>query len=174
MATQNSPKSTMLFAIAAALTIGLPACDSTGETSDSHDSHDSHGEEIETDDYVDGLTKDTENGMFTVKLTSEPSPPIKGMNMWMFEVSDAAGGVEGANITVEPWMPEHGHGSDSQASVSEQSAGMYHANPVDLHMAGVWDTTITIEKDGQSDSVHFVFNIEGEGDDHDHDHDHGG
>ena len=164
MATQTSPKSSMLFAIAAALTLGLPACDSTGETSDSADSHDSHGEtgDVQTDEYMDGITKETESGLFTVKLTSEPSPPVMGVNTWILEVRDDAGGVEDALITVTPYMPEHGHGSNSVTSVSEDSGGMYHASPVELHMKGVWDTTITIEKDGQSDSVHFVFDIQTE------------
>lgn len=156
----------MFLVLAAALTLGPSACDTgTGDT---------HGDHMipEADDYVDGLQKDTENGSYTVKLTSDPAPPTKGVNMWMIEVSDAAGPVTGANITVEPFMPEHGHGSDSVANVSDEDEGMYHAHPVELQMLGVWDTTITIEKDGVTDTVHFVFDVEGEGDSHDHDHNH--
>ncbi len=96
-----------------------------------------------------------------VALTSEPGPPMKGVNAWTLMISDHAGAdAEDAEVIVTPYMPEHGHGSQSDAVVTVDGGGQYTVTPVDLHMAGVWDSTIEITHGGMTDEVHFVFDIE--------------
>lgn len=181
----NSFARAPLVLLAAALALHLSACgDEAGDTHADTHTHESEsetdadtgtetGEELQTDTYVDGLSKDTENGMYTVKLTSDPGPPALGDNMWMLGITSDGAPVVGASVKVEPWMPQHGHGPNTPATVSEVSDGMYHAHPLDLFMAGVWDTTVTVETTAGSDTVHFVFEIaEGEGGT-DTGHDHG-
>ena len=171
----RSANFTTLFAMAAALTLTtwLPACDG-GEGHETHgdsEGHETHGENPDADEYEDGMQKRGEMGIFSIKLTSTPGPPSKGTNMWTLELSDSAGAIEGAQITVTPWMPEHGHGSTSPVTVTEESGGTYRAHPVELQMLGLWDTEITVEKDGQLDTLHFVFDVQTEGDtgmDHTH------
>ena len=109
---------------------------------------------------MDGITKASDAGAFTVALTSDPSPPIKGVNTWTLMITDGGGaGVEAGTVTVTPWMPAHDHGSNSVAEVTVDGGGQYTVTPVDLHMAGVWDTTITIDDGMAMDEVHFVFDI---------------
>lgn len=149
----------------------------TSTGTDTHDSHtsgtDTHGTDthadtdtdtdtggVDVDEYMDGITKASDAGAFTVSLTSDPSPPIKGVNTWTLMITDGGGaGVEGGTITVTPWMPAHGHGSNSEAVVTADGGGQYTVTPVDLHMAGVWDTTIAIDDGMAMDEVHFVFDI---------------
>jgi len=153
----NAPR-LLKLAAAAALILGV-GCDDH----DDHDSHDSHGDEsgdADVDEYSAGLTKDSEAGHFSVELTSEPGPPVKGVNTWTLMVLGHGSAAEGAEVEVTPYMTEHGHGSNSEAVVTDDGAGQYTVTPVDLHMAGVWDTTIAITHGGMSDEVHFVFEIE--------------
>ncbi len=132
------------------------ACDHGG-----HDGNDGHESgDLEADDYSEGMVKDCDAGQFSVALSSEPGPPEKGVNTWTLEVSDHSGAaVEGATLTVTPTMPEHGHGSQSLADVTDEGGGQYTVTPVDLHMAGLWDVEITIDGGDTSDRVHFVFEI---------------
>ena len=60
------------------------------------------------------IAKPSANGTFTVTLmSSAASPPLIGdLTDWTVKVVDASGAaVDGATITVKPWMPDHGHGT---------------------------------------------------------------
>lgn len=131
---------------------------------DEHENHDGHdsseSSELEADEYSEGMVKECDGGHFSVALSSEPGPPAKGVNTWMLEVSDHSGAAApGATLTVTPTMPEHGHGSQSVAEVTDDGEGQYTVTPVDLHMAGLWDVEISIEAGETTDEVHFVFEI---------------
>jgi len=150
--------------LAAALPSTLAACDD-GSAEHEHDDHghDDHGHAPELDAYeAGGITKASDDGLFMVRLVSSPEPPAKGLNTWTLEVMrhDDMAMIEQAVITVEPWMPAHEHGSDSEATVEDMGQGMYVADPVELQMRGTWDTTITIEHEDMTDEVHFVFAVE--------------
>lgn len=156
------PSSSWPSGLLCAAALALAGCD--GEGSDGHDHH--HGHAPDPDTYLDsGITKASDDDAFMVTLVSDPAPR-KGMHTWELAVMqhDDAGGdaamVEGATITVEPWMPEHGHGSDSEAVVEDVGQGRYVADPVELQMRGTWDTTITIVQGDVTDTVHFVFAVE--------------
>ena len=71
--------------------------------------------------YSAGLSKDGAAGKVRVTLVSaEPAPPGPGINAWQLQVSDASGTpLPDARLTkVKPWMPDHGHGSNTQAKVA--------------------------------------------------------
>src|SRR5438128_2494840 len=52
-------------------------------------------------------------GTLKIQLAAAaPAPPAKGTNELTIEVLDSAGNpVDGATVTVTPFMPDHGHGS---------------------------------------------------------------
>ncbi len=147
----------MLAVAGLSLTAG---CDHD-EHGNHHDGHDSsESGELEADEYSEGMVKECDGGLFSVALSSEPGPPAKGVNSWTLEVSDHSGAaVEGATLTVTPTMPEHGHGSQSVALVTDKGGGQYWVTPVDLHMAGLWEVEIAIEEGETEDEVHFLFEI---------------
>lgn len=149
--------------------LALGACDDDASMEHDHDhehddhGHDDHGEELEHDEYkAGGITKMTDDGHFMVTLVSDPEPPSKGFNTWTLTIMnhEEQSMVDGAMVTIEPWMPEHGHGSDSEATVEAMGQGDYVCETVELQMLGTWDTTVKITHGEMSDEVHFVFDIE--------------
>jgi hypothetical protein len=112
--------------------------------------------------FVDGsfLTCDTETrgpqnptGMpfmstgrnFVVELLqSNPAKPVKGNNTWSVAIEDAGGTpLDALDVTVAPWMPDHGHGTEPVA-VTPAGSGTYTLMPVYLYMSGFWQVKFTI------------------------------
>lgn len=100
------------------------------------------------DIYVAGLAKPA--GALSVKLVdAKPGPPVKGTNELTLELLDASGNpVDGATVTVKPFMPDHGHGSAVTPSVTPSGAGRYAVSKVYLAMAGLWRITVSVQMPG--------------------------
>lgn len=113
------------------------------------------------DIYAPGLTKPA--GALSVKLVStDPAAPTNQNNTFDFAVTDAAGGpVDGATITVTPWMPDHAHGSAVRPTVTATGSGTYTAKNVYLAMAGLWRITVTVESAGTRQDAVFQFCLDG-------------
>ena len=112
-----------------------------------------------------GTARDTKHGLYTVQLlVTDPTPPDVGENTWVLKVTDSDGGlVTGAQITVEPTMVHHGHGSFPPAFFSRAGTdeGSYTIN-VGLHMSGYWKMTLTVTDSGDNaDTVVFSYCLEG-------------
>lgn len=119
------------------------------------------------DTFVVGLEKAGANGMLDYKMMSAtPAPPARGDNSWVFQISTMTSGVvgnplDGASLTVTPFMPAHQHGSPIQVQVSPMTdPGTYKLEPVNLWMPGVWETTIRAVSGTTSDTVVYRFCIE--------------
>jgi len=100
------------------------------------------------DIYTAGLSKPA--GDLSVKLVeSRPGPPTKGANAMTLEILDAgARPVDGATITVTPWMPDHAHGSGAKPVVTPMGGGKYEVENVYLAMAGLWQIKIAVQPPG--------------------------
>ncbi|MEM9489707.1 MAG: hypothetical protein AAGC55_11210, partial [Myxococcota bacterium] len=62
------------------------------------------------------------------------------------------------------WMPDHGHGTNTPAAITEMADGdgEYMVTPIDLWMPGYWELTISIDDGaGLADEVVFSTCIEG-------------
>jgi len=119
--------------------------------------------DLRADVYAAGMDKTGKDQKLTVKLmSSDPGPPIKGTNAWTIAVTDAAGQpVDGATITVTPYMPDHNHGTSVKAVVTPLSGGSYAIAPLYFFMAGLWQTTLQVQSGDSSDSVVFAFCVAG-------------
>jgi len=88
----------------------------------------------------------------TVRVTVEsvdPSVPVRGNNFWVVQVADAAGTpLEGATISIQPFMPDHGHGSPSPASAESLAGGRYKLSPLNFSMPGLWEVRLGITPAG--------------------------
>lgn len=115
------------------------------------------------DTYVAGLEKAGAEGLLRVRLIdAQPAPPAIGVNQWMFEIVDSAGQVlEDCALDLDPRMPAHGHGTNTDADITEMGEGRYEATPVDLFMPGLWVTQLSVDCGGMQDSVIYEFWIEG-------------
>ncbi len=151
-----------------AFALALTACDQGGDADDGNDegADDGPSNPCETEDrddtYMLGLTKTGEQ--VKVKFVDAvPAPPARFDNTWTVEVLDMDDmPMDGMELEVTPFMPDHQHGTTVVTNVEEGAApGQYVLDPVNLHMAGLWEVTIEITlPDSTTDSVVFAFCIE--------------
>lgn len=139
---------------------------STGHAHDHPPTDDSEMCAEKADEFSVKLAKDTKDKTYTVQfIAADPAPPDVGKNTWTVEVTDSKGeAVEGLSVVAEPVMPHHGHGTfpETWESVDGDEAGQYIIQGMDLSMSGYWETTLyLIDKDGNQDSVMFIFCLEG-------------
>jgi Cu(I)/Ag(I) efflux system membrane fusion protein/cobalt-zinc-cadmium efflux system membrane fusion protein len=88
------------------------------------------------------------------ELTSDPSPPKKGNNVFRVKLTDANGGpVSGAEVSVTlsmPAMPEMGMAAmRTPVALSDKGNGVYEGSGA-LGSGGTWQTTILAKKNGQT------------------------
>ena len=98
---------------------------------------------------------------FVVGYTPSVSPPpINQLHTWTIRVTTPDGRpVEGATITVDGDMPQHGHGLPTRPRVTRSLGdGQYLVEGMKFQMGGWWvaDFTIT-DAAGLTDSVRFNF-----------------
>jgi hypothetical protein len=120
-------------------------------------------DDFRAEHYVAGMKKTGANGQTITLLSSDPGPPIKGNNVWQVSVTDAANAPQsGATLKVNPFMPDHGHGSPAKTAVKPLAdPGQYTVAPVYLFMAGLWEITFNVTAlSGVQDVVVFRFCID--------------
>jgi hypothetical protein len=106
-------------------------------------------------------TRATAQQRFVVAYTpSINPPPINQLHTWTVRVTTPDGQpVEGAHITVDGDMPQHGHGLPTRPQVTRALGdGRYLVEGMKFQMSGWWvaDFTVT-DADGQTDTVRFNF-----------------
>jgi Cu(I)/Ag(I) efflux system membrane fusion protein/cobalt-zinc-cadmium efflux system membrane fusion protein len=100
------------------------------------------------------------------ELSTEPSPPHKGSNVFRVRLTGANNSpITGAQVVVTFYMaamPGMGMGAmNTQVSLSDKGNGMYEGKG-DLSSGGTWQVTITAKQNGQTNvSKHFTVNAEG-------------
>lgn len=121
------------------------------------------GCELETrdDDYALGLTK---RGEWTDVAFKDalPAPPSRGDNTWTVHVTDHAGhALDDLDVAVDPFMPDHFHGTTIRCEVSPGDApGDYVLDPLNLFMPGLWEVTVTVSDGAREDEVLFSFCVD--------------
>ena len=97
----------------------------------------------------------------TYKATLQPTQPLRLRQLQTLQVrvSDASGRpVEGARISVDGGMPEHGHGLPTQPLVRRSlGGGVYEIEGLRFSMGGWWELKLAIDSPSGSDRV--TFNI---------------
>ena len=139
--------------IGALVAITLAACGGGGSgstdngTSGAAQSTDTSACAMDTrkDTYSAGLAKQA--GALSIKLMeATPAPPQKQSNAMTLQVVDGAGKpVDGATLSVTPFMPDHGHGSSVKPTVKAMGGGLYDVTNVYLPMPGLWRITVTVQ-----------------------------
>jgi RND family efflux transporter MFP subunit len=89
-----------------------------------------------------------------VELTSDPTPPHKGSNVFRVKVADTKGApISGAEISLTFFMaamPQMGMAAmRTPVTLSEKGAGIYEGSG-QLGSGGTWQVTILARKDGQT------------------------
>lgn len=96
----------------------------------------------------------SESEHFVVHAESDPGVPRVGENTVFLSVTDPDGvPATGASIEVEPWMPHHGHGTESVPVVTELGEGEYEVANVVYNMSGMWELRTELTTPEHSDRV---------------------
>ena len=99
-----------------------------------------------------------QSGDLFVWLYSNPNPPIQGANIFEVLVTDANGQpITDANISFNIDMTNMSHGKNVVKATS-MGDGHYIGN-VSFLMPGSWRVITGIERQGQTSSVRFDFNV---------------
>ena len=76
-----------------------------------------------------------------------------GLHEYTLVVLDKAGErVKGLNISIEPWMPDHGHGSDRPVEVNDKNSS-FSVRSVSYTMPGLWELRTRMQSDSVEDSA---------------------
>ncbi len=114
------------------------------------------------EEFIAGMEKTGQLGTTFRLVSSDPAPPIRGDNVWQVEIEDDSGApLEGATVKAIAFMPDHNHTSSVPVTYTEDPAGSYQIDPVNLFMPGIWEITIQATPEGASqaerDEALFVF-----------------
>jgi hypothetical protein len=103
----------------------------------------------------------SEARMYTATLV--PAAPLKTRKMQTVQVTvaDAQGQpVDGAAITVDGGMPQHGHGLPTRPRVTRSFGnGVYEIEGVRFNMGGWWEFTLSIATASGTDRVTFNLSL---------------
>ena len=112
--------------------------------------------------YAPGLSVTSTSGTRKyVLLSADPAPPARGTDTWSLKITDAAGSAQsGLTVGVLPFMPDHGHGTSVNATVTTNADGTYTVAPLYFFMPGVWRITFWIGSN-QADVGQFFFCVPG-------------
>ncbi len=91
-------------------------------------------------------TVTSDSGKLHAELRSIPQPLEQGPNEILLTIHDAETHEprDGLSLTVEPWMPHHGHGSSAVPQVEADGNGNYLVRDVVFTMPGDWELRIQI------------------------------
>lgn len=149
-----------LLPLLAAFAIALGACsDEDAHHAPDHESPHATGcaADERKDHYEPGMTKPA--GDLSVKLVeASPAPLAKGENTLTLEITSGGGApVDGAMVTVQPFMPDHAHGSAVTPVVTPSGGGRYVVTNLQLAMAGLWRLTVSVQPAGGGPLQEAVF-----------------
>jgi hypothetical protein len=137
--------------------------DATAEDDDADAGPSGCAAEDRDDVYTLGLERSGEHVMVRF-VDAMPAPPARFDNTWVLDVLDPATGMplDDAELTVEPYMPDHNHGTSIQCNVEKMAEpGRVMLEPVNLFMPGLWDVRLHFAMaDGTSDLVVFRFCVD--------------
>ncbi len=134
------------FAIALFTSL-VPACADDGNGDDPVDC----ARETSDDEFVIGLSKSGENGLYTFTMTSfSPAPPARLLNEWQMSImsttAPAAPLAADETLAMTPYMPQHGHGAGIDVEIAPmQTAGEFKFSTINLHMPGIWEVTVEVD-----------------------------
>ncbi len=105
-------------------------------------------------------SKPSEKGIYAVSIEPEAGEVKQGeLHNWVIAVKTPDGkAVDGAKITIDGGMPQHGHGLPTAPQMTgELGEGRYRIEGVKFNMGGWWELKFAISAPQGDD--HVVFNL---------------
>lgn len=99
----------------------------------------------------------SKEGLYTATLQPAESLRPRKLQTVQVTLTDAKGqAVDGASITVDGGMPQHGHGLPTQPRVTKAlGGGVYVIEGVRFNMGGWWEFRLSIAGNAGADTVTF-------------------
>jgi hypothetical protein len=112
--------------------------------------------------YVPGMSVAADDGVQVTLLEALPAPPVRFDNVWTLQILDAADQpMADTQLVVEPYMPDHGHGTPQPPSpVPGDGVGQYDMGPFDLWMPGIWELRFSVSHEGSTSLAVMTFCLE--------------
>jgi hypothetical protein len=106
-----------------------------------------------------GLLGELKTATYVVRLSSDPAPPIRGLDTLEAIITDPSGkAIEGAKITFDLNMTNMNHGKNVVAA-AERGKGQY-LGEARFMMPGPWRVIVRIEAAGHpSEDLRFEFQV---------------
>lgn len=155
------------MALAIAGLVGVLAGCGSDEDDHDHDMHDHHHNDAggdATHELDESREKATQAGNFFVSYTPTPDPiPFNELfelqvDVWESDAKETR--VSDAEVDIEVTMPAHGHGMNTEPSVTSQEDGSFLVEGMKFHMqsnsaAERWELAVTVDQNGTSDTAVF-------------------
>lgn len=147
------------FLVLAFVSSIVPACADDGSGEEPVDCV----KETSDDEFVIGLHKTGDNGLYDFTITNlSPSPPARLLNEWTMSIMSTAspaaplGATE--TLAMTPYMPKHGHGAGVDVVIEAMpTAGEFKFSTINLHMPGIWQVTVEVDPGASNyDKVMFI------------------
>lgn len=109
-----------------------------------------------------GLTVTSAAGLFLVTVFTETDPvPINRLHSWTVRITSPTGTpVDGATLSIDGDMPEHGHGLPTRPQVTKALGdGRYLIEGMQFQMPGWWYVDISIVSNGVTDRARLEFTL---------------
>ena len=148
-------KALKVSVIAVLTTVGVAACAHVGMMMGGH----GHEKPAETEfGFGPRLSS---GGLYSATLDPVQPIRVRRMQTMRVQVSDATGRpIEGAAITVDGGMPQHGHGLPTQPKVTRSLGyGVYEVEGVKFNMGGWWEVKFAIAGEAGADTVTFNLDL---------------
>lgn len=107
-------------------------------------------------------TRVTNGGKYQVSYLPAVTPvPKRQLHAWTIDIRTRDGRpVDGARLTIDGGMPDHGHGLPTQPALREALGnGRYVVDGMKFNMGGYWVVDLGIAAAEGSDAVRFELNL---------------
>jgi len=106
------------------------------------------------------LARITDKGLFSVSIVIEGRELLKGANSVGIVINDKQSRpVDGAEITVIPWLPVDNHGVADKPVVTKMGGGKYLMDNLVLDRSGIWDLKVSVRSGALEDKAVFQFPV---------------
>ena len=91
----------------------------------------------------------SDDGRFTVRYTSRPAPIPQSEDFALDWTVAGADGLDGLAVTVDAWMPDHGHGMNTRPETAGAGAAWTTTGML-FHMPGDWELVVELRGVGDT------------------------
>ena len=110
--------------------------------------------------YAADFVQKTEKGLYSLVISVSGNSLKSGTNTLDVVVRDKGGKtVDGAELTVTPWLPSMGQGVWDKPVVTDRGAGRYHIQNIVTTINGRWELRIDVKKASARDKAVFAFDV---------------